>query len=228
MRPHADGIGSDEIIDIAVLIEGDLRVACAWRQCAEHDGSATDLAPQQLGHRVDFGCRKRHDRRALGQARDLFLAGVGNFRQAGARDEIGTRNEVGDGVAHRAGAQHQRFIAATRVQQPVGEDVAALGVGGELNFVDGEKIGFDVARHGLDGRDPIAGTFRLDLLLAGDQRHAGGADARDDLVVDLAREQPQRQSDHPGGMTEHALDGQMRFAGVRRTENGRDIADAGL
>jgi hypothetical protein len=33
-----------------------------------------------------------------------------------------------------------------------------------------------------------------------------GADATDDLVVDLARQQPQRQPDHAGRMRQHPLD----------------------
>ena len=43
------------------------------------------------------------------------------------------------------------------VQQPVGEDMAAIEIGGELDFVDRRrKSTIEVARHGLDGRDPIA------------------------------------------------------------------------
>ena len=63
------------------------------------------------------------------------------------------------------------------MQQPVGEDVAALGVGGELDLVDGEEVDVGVARHRLDGAHPVARPLRLDLLLAGDQRHRVGADA---------------------------------------------------
>ena len=40
---------------------------------------------------------------------------------------------------------------------------------------------------------PIARPLRLDLFLARDQRDLVGADARRDLVVDLARQEPQRQ-----------------------------------
>src|SRR6185369_14293439 len=67
----------------------------------------------------------------------------------------------------------------------------------------------------------------FDLLLAGDERDVVGADAIDDLVVDLAREQPQRQPDHAAGMAEHPLDGEMRLAGIGRTEHRRDAGAAG-
>ena len=37
------------------------------------------------------------------------------------------------------------------VQQPVGEDVAAVGVGAKLDLVDGDELGGAVERHGFDG-----------------------------------------------------------------------------
>ena len=115
---------------------------------------------------------------------------------------------------------------AAHVQQAVGEHVAALGIGGELHLVDGEEIDVDLARHGLDGADEVARALGLDLLLAGDERHLVLADAGDDLVVHLAREQPQRQADQARLVAEHALDRQMRLARVGGPEHGRDIADA--
>ena len=53
-----------------------------------------------------------------------------------------------------------------------------------------------------------------------------GADAGDDLVVDLARKQPQRQADDADIMREHALDGEMGLAGIGRAEHGGDAAAA--
>src|SRR5690606_31077939 len=49
IEPHADGVGGDEIFDVAVLIELDLRVARARRQRAENDGRAAALAADQFG-----------------------------------------------------------------------------------------------------------------------------------------------------------------------------------
>ena len=43
-----------------------------------------------------------------------------------------------------------------RMQEPVGEDVAAFGVGAELDLVDGEKLDLAVERHRLDRADEIA------------------------------------------------------------------------
>ena len=58
-------------------------------------------------------------------------------------------------------------------EQPVGEDVAALEIGGELDLVDGEERDLDIGRHRLDGADPEARVGGDDLFLAGDQRHGG-------------------------------------------------------
>ena len=54
-----------------------------------------------------------------------------------------------------------------------------------------------------------------------------GADAVDHLVVDLARQQAQRQADHAGGMRQHALDGEMGLAGIGGPEHGGDAGAAG-
>ena len=105
------------------------------------------------------------------------------------------------------------------MEQAIGEDVAALAVGSELNLVDGDEVRLEVERHRLDRAHIIARRRRLDLLFAGDQRDFGGADAGDDLVVDLAREQPQRQADDADVVREQALDGEMGLAGVGRPEH---------
>jgi hypothetical protein len=68
--------------------------------------------------------------------------------------------------------------------------------------------------HGLDGADEIARPRRHALFLAGDQRHRALAHPRADPVVDLARQQPQRQPDHARFVREHALDRAMGLARV--------------
>ncbi len=100
-----------------------------------------------------------------------------------------------------------------------------LGVSSKLDLVDREEIDIDLARHRLDGRNPESRVFRLDLLLAGDQRDLFRPHPCRDLVIDLAREQTQRQPDHTRVMAEHALDRQVRLAGVGRSQNGGDVPD---
>ena len=104
--------------------------------------------------------------------------------------------------------------------------MAALEIAGELHLVDGDEGRIGLARHRLDGGDPVARLRREDLLLAGDQRHLVGADAGRDAGVDLARQQPERQTDDAGLVAEHPLDGEMRLAGIGRAEHGRDVPGA--
>ncbi len=226
IEPHADGVGGHQKFDVARLIERHLRVARARRQRAEHHGRAAALAADQLGDGVDLVGREGDDGGARRKPRDLLLAGVGQLRQPRPRDEIGAGNEIRNRVAHGLRAEQKRLGAAARMQQAIGEDVAALGIAGKLDLVDGEKIDIDLARHRLDGRHPVARPLRLDFFLAGDERHFVGADAGRDLVVDLTRQKPQRQSDHAAFVPEHALDGEVRLAGVGRPENCSDIANA--
>ena len=126
----------------------------------------------------------------------------------------GMRSAIASRMVWRA--EQQRLLTPAHMQQPVGEDVAALGIGGELHLVDGEEVDIDLARHRLDGAHAVARALRLDLLLAGDERDLVGADAGSDLVVDLARKQAQRQADQARVVAEHALDRQVRLARVGR------------
>ncbi len=106
------------------------------------------------------------------------------------------------------------------MQEPVGEQMAALRIGAKLDLVDREKFDLPVERHRLDRADEIARPGGHDLFFAGDQRDLSGASRFHHPIVNLAREQPQRQADHARGMSQHALDRQMSLARVRRAKNG--------
>ncbi len=226
VEAHADGVGGDDVVDVAVLVEVDLRVAGARRQRAQHHGGAALLPSQPFGDGVDLLRREGDDGRAARQARDLLLAGEGELGHARSGDELGARQQLKQRLLHGGGADEQRLVEAAAVQQPIGEDVAAVEVGGELHLVDRHKGEVEVARHRLHRAHPVAGVARFDLLLAGDERHRVGADLLDHAVVDFAREQAQRQADHAGAVRQHALDGEMRLAGVGGPEHQGDAGGA--
>ena len=56
-------------------------------------------------------------------------------------------------AAHGVAAQEHGFFLAARMQQPVGEDMAALGIGAELDLVDHQAGDRNVQRHRFDGAD---------------------------------------------------------------------------
>ena len=196
------------------------------RERAEHHRRAAALAADQLGDGVDLVGREGDDGRAARQAGDLLRAGIGEHRHARPGDDVDAGEELLDDAAHGRGAEEQRLLAAAEVEHAVGEDVAALEVAGELDLVDGEEGGVGLRRHRLDGADAEARRRRDDLLLAGDQRDLVGADARDDAVIDLAREQPERQADDARRVAEHALDGEVGLAGIGGSEDGDHVAAA--
>ena len=224
IEAHADRVGGDEIVDVARLVERDLGVARARRERAEHDGRAAALAAHELGDGVDLVGREGDDRRAAGQARELLLAGIGEVGEARPRHHRNALQQPLQNAAHGGGAKQQRLLPSAQMQQAIGEDVAALEIAGELHLVDGDEGGVGLARHRLHGADRIARARRNDLLLAGDQRDLVGADLLADAAVDLAREQPERQADQAALMRHHALDGEMRLAGVGRPEHGGHVA----
>ena len=105
------------------------------------------------------------------------------------------------------------------MQEPVGEEVAAFRIGAKLDLIDGEKFDLAVERHRLDRADEVARPGGNDLFFAGDQRDLSRAPRLDHPIVNFARQQPQRQADHAGGMSQHPLHRQMRLARVRRAKN---------
>ena len=226
IEAHADGVGGHQEIDLTRLVEFDLRIARARRQGAKHDRSAAALAADQFSDGINLVGRERDDGGTARQPSELFIAGEGELRQPRPADDAGTGQQPLDNRPHGRGTKHQGLFAAASVQHAIGKDVAALEIGGQLNFVDGKESDVEIARHGLDGGDPKARIRRLDLLFAGDQRHGVGADPFHGTIIDLARQQPQRQADQARGMRQHPLDREMRLAGIGRPQNGRDAGAA--
>ena len=111
-------------------------------------------------------------------------------------------------------------MTPAQVQQAVGEDVAPVQVGGQLNLVDGQEGDVGVRRHGLDGADakPCAGG--QDLFLARDKRDILNTHLCHYAAIDLAGQQTQRQPDHAGGLSDHPLDGHVGLARVGGPQHG--------
>ncbi len=225
VQPHADRVGGDDVVDLARLEQLNLAVAGLGAERAHHHRRAAAEAAQHLGHRVDLLGRERDQRRARGQAAELGRAGVPQRREARAVLDLRARDQRADHGLERRRAEQHRLLAPAGVEQPVGEDVPALGIGGELRFVErDERAAAAVARHRLGGAQQVARAFGLDSLLAGDQRDVLVALERADLVVDLARQQPQREADRAARMAAQALDREMGLAGVGRAEHGAHAA----
>ena len=70
-----DAIGMGLNLDVAGLVERDLRVARARGESAKNDRRATSLAPDQLGDGIDLLGREGDNGRATWKSGDLLLAG---------------------------------------------------------------------------------------------------------------------------------------------------------
>ena len=222
VQPHANGIRSNEIVDIAVLIHFDLRIAGARRQCPHDNGGTAFCAAQQLSNRIYIFTRKPDNCRSLGHFAYLFRTCVGQLRHSLAAHEIDLWHHRRDGAAHRFSPQKQRFMQATRMQKPVGEHMPAFRIAAKLNFIDGKKIATDPLRHGFDRAHPIGRPGWHNPLFTRHKRHDTGPAHRNDPVVNLARKQAQRQANHTGPVGEHPLNGVVRFASICRPKHGRD------
>ena len=221
VEAHADRVGGDEIVHLAILVELDLGVARARAQRPHHHGRAALAAAQQLGDLVDALHRESDDRAARRHARHPPAPGMAEPRHPLAAPELGLRDELADHPAHRRGSEELGLLGAAHAQQPVGEHMAAVRIGAELDLVHGDEIRPAALGHRLHRADPVARPIGHDPLLAGHQRDCGGSPQRHDPVVDLPRQQPQRQADHAGLMREHPLDRVAGLARVGGTQNGK-------
>ena len=231
VEAHADGVGGDQIIDLAALEHRDLGVARRRRERAHDDRGAALEPPQHLGERVNLLGAEGDDRRARRQPRQFDAAAVAQGREARAADDLSFGQQFADDRLQGGGTEDQSLFAAADAEHPVGEHMAALGVDAELGFVDrgeGEvALEFVVVvalarrhRHALGGAQEITRLRRDDALLAGQERDLLLALHGDDPVVNLARQQPQRKADDARRVAAHPLDRKIGLAGVGRAENG--------
>ncbi len=227
VQPHPDRVRRNDVIHLARLIQLHLRIARARGERA-HDNRASPTLPlQQLGNRVDFLRRERDHGRALGQLRDLDRPRIAELREPLPPLAVDMQVQPLQRRPHRIRAQQHRLMPPTRPENTIREDVTTIRVLRELYLVDGDKVRaltpiHAAHRHRLDRAGEIPRRLRPDAFLARDQRASLRALHLHHPVIDLARQQAQRQPDHPRPMRQHPLDGEVRLAGVRRTQNGPD------
>ena len=219
VQAHADGVGGDQIVDLASLIHLDLLVAGAGAQCAQNNRAAPAHALERLSDVINIGRREHHDGAAPRHLLQLLRRDVAEFGKARPGFDLAVGQQFPDHPGHGVRPHEHGLHGPAGVEQAVGEDVAALGVGTELHLVDGEEGHGHVQRHGLDRADPVAGVAGDDLLFTSDERDLRHALLADNLVVVLTGEKAEGKADHTGRVAEHALDGQKRLAGIGRAEN---------
>jgi hypothetical protein len=194
VEAHADGVGGDEVIDLAGLVHGDLGVAGAGRERAHHHGGAAAHPAQHLGYGINLLGREGDDGGARRQAGELGRTGIAQGRETRPPDDLGLRQQRAHHRRERFGAEDHGFLAAADVEHAIREDVAALGVGAELSLVERDKGEIAFHRHRFGRAQEPARIGRQDLLLAGDQGDLARALELHHPVVDLAREQAAGES----------------------------------
>jgi hypothetical protein len=219
VEAHADRIGGDQVVHLLRLVQGHLRIARARRQPSMHHGGAAAPVPQQLGDPVYLGHIEGDHGAAARQGAEPRLAARPQRRQARMALDARRGHQVREQRPDRLCAEEPRLRAPASVQQAIGEDVAALRVSRQLDLVDGEEIDLLRQRHRLDRAHPITRTASDALLFAGDQRDRFFADLARHPIVHLARQQPQRQPQHAARVLEHAGEGSVGLAGVRRPQH---------
>jgi hypothetical protein len=206
VQAHADRIGGHQIVDLALLIHLHLGVPGPRAQRPHHHRHPAPLSAHDLGDRIDIGGGERDHRTAARQSGHLAQAGIGQLGQPRPGLEPGVRHQALEQRPDGLRAEQHGLAEAAGVHQPVGEDVPALLIPGQLDLVHRQEFEPPIQRHRFNGADEVPCVRRDDLLLAGDQGDGADSLAGNDLVVVLARQKTQRKSDHAVAVTEHALD----------------------
>ena len=192
IQTHPDGVGCDQEIDVARLVDLDLRVAGARAERSQNDCSAAALPADQFGDGVNVVGREGDDGAARRQPRDLSGAGICQHRHARPGHDVHPRDELLDDAAHGRRTEEKRLILSPQVQNPVGENVPPLQISSQLDLVDSDKRGIHLGRHGFHGADPEPGALRRNLFLTGKQCDRIGAQAGGDAAIDFAGQQSER------------------------------------
>jgi hypothetical protein len=143
-----------------------LRIACARAERA-HDNSRSALLPtQQLGDRINLLGREGDDRAALGELGGLDRTGIAKLGKPLADIGFRLQPKLPEHWRHGPGTKKQGLFSATRVQDPIGEDMPAISIFSELDLIDSEKINRLAHRHGLNRANEIPRGWRHDALFA--------------------------------------------------------------
>jgi hypothetical protein len=222
IEAHADRVGGDEIVDIAGLKIS----TCALRvrgQRAEHHSRTAALAADQLGDGVDLVGREGDDGGASRQAGELLRSPAKRGSRSAGRVTIDWRR----GSASRSSgawcppssmvsSRPRRFRMRSVKTWPRSRSPAIWPSSTARNDT---SISSGIASTVADPEARAGGLiFSSPVTSATLSRRHG----RDDLGVDLACEEPQRQPDQPRGMRQHPLDREMRLAGVGGAEHRGD------
>ena len=160
VETHADRVSRDEIVNLAGLEHPDLRVARPRAQRAENYRSAAPLPADQLGKREHVRNGEGDDRATRRQPRHLFVAGIGQDREAWPAHIL----DLGDQPAHqrlyRGGTKEHCFLHPSGVQEPRGKDMAALGIGAQLALVHRQEVDLPIERHRFDSANKIGRVRR--------------------------------------------------------------------
>src|SRR5579884_2198539 len=107
IKPHADRIRRNDVVDVAVLKDTDLSVARARRKRAKDDRSPAALAADPFRNGVDVLGRESDDGAAPRKAANFPLARKAQAGEPGPRDNSCAGQESAYGALHCASADEQ-------------------------------------------------------------------------------------------------------------------------
>ena len=187
VQPHPDGVCGHQKINIAVLIKLNLRVARPRTERPHDHSSAAFLPAQHLCNCIDIIDRKTDNRTSVLHTADLFGACVRQRRKPFALEKLHFWHQGGNGRLHCLRAHKERLTGASRVQQPIGENMPAVQICAQLYLINGNKICTNAHRHRLNRTHPKSSPIRDNTFFARDQCNNIGTAQLNQPVIHLAR-----------------------------------------
>ena len=186
VQPHTNRICRNQVINIPILIEFNLRISGARTKRPHHHCCTAFLSADQFRNRINTVHRKPHDCAARWHAGYFFRSRIGQLAHPFTAHDLNVGYQFGNRPPHCICAQEQSFFGAANAQQPVCENMTTLGICTQLDFINNGTINSHIVRHRFNGTNPIHGTRRDNTFFPCDQRHNRGSADGDDFVVHFA------------------------------------------
>ncbi len=140
--------------------------------------------------------------------------------EAGPHLDFDSGEERLENGPHRVSAKQQGFRRAAAIQEPIGENMPALWISTELDFINGNEAHLAITRHCFNCAGEPACLAGNDFLLPRQEVQYARPLLRHELFIIFAREQAQRKTDHPVRMGHEALQREPGFTSICGSEEG--------
>ena len=188
VQTHPDRIRRNEVIDLALLIHGNLRIARARRERPHHHRRAAFKTAHNFRNRIDIINREANDCGARTHPRQLARTRIAERRHPLAPFKNNVRHKLRNPRFDRLRPQKHGLNQPAHVQKTIRENMPALKISAQLYLIHRDKISANLDRHRFNRTNPVPRPCRNDLFLPRHQRHHRRPYPVNQPIINLARQ----------------------------------------